>query len=110
MSEVQAVVSQTGPSLFGTLTQADGTPYDLTGATVRWQMRPAIDRRFSVDASAVVVDAAAGEVRYDWADGDLAYPGGSTGFTDYIGHWRILAGDGTVIYSVPENTVTLSPQ
>ena len=64
MSDLTFVQNDTAPSLFGTLTRADGSVYDLTDTTVRLQMRLAIDRRFFVDAPAVIVEAAAGRVRF----------------------------------------------
>jgi hypothetical protein len=95
----------TAPSVFGALTNADGTPFDLTDATVRFQMREAIDRRFSVDSAAVIVDdPTAGNVRYDWAEGDLATAG------DFVSHWRILFTDTSIEHTIPANTITVQPQ
>ena len=104
MADITVVQSDDAPSLFGTLTDAAGDPFDLTDATVRFQMRLATDRRFAVDFAAVVVDAEAGSVRYDWQDGDLAVAGA------YAARWRIAFLDGSVEHTAPENTVTVSPQ
>jgi hypothetical protein len=64
----------TGPSLERTLTDAAGTAYDLTGATVTFKMRLEGRTTAKVDAAAIVTAAATGDVRYDWvaADTDTA--------------------------------------
>ena len=104
MADLTFVISDDAPSVFGTLA-VDGVVLDLTSATsVRFQMRPAIDRRLSVDAPAVIVTPNLGAVRYDWADGDLAYPG------DYVMRWQINWNDGTVQHSDPDNTITLESE
>ena len=104
MADLQLVVSDTAPSIFGALTDAAGAPIDLTDAVVRFQMRPATDRRFSVDAAAIVVDATAGEVRYDWQAGDLVSAG------DFVSRWRIVFADDSIDHSDPANTITVVSQ
>ncbi len=55
--------------------QRNGKPFDLTGYTqVRFIMRAAAGGTIKVNATAVIEDAAAGAVRYDWitADTDTA--------------------------------------
>lgn len=60
------------PSLSVTAVQADGTAYDLTGATVVFNMRAADSGTVKVSRSAAtLVDGATGKVRYDWQSGDL---------------------------------------
>lgn len=65
------------------LVEATGLPQDLTGATVKFQMRKADDRRFTVNATATITSAATGEVSYSWGANDLATPG------DYLVQWEI---------------------
>ena len=102
MADATFVQGDTQPSLYGTLT-VSGTALDLTGATVKFQMRLANDYRYLVDAAAAVVSPTAGTVRYDWSDGDLATPG------DYIARWEVVFADSTVQHSEPENTITVDP-
>lgn len=104
MADLNLVVGATAPSVFGTLVTAEGSAINLTDATVRFQMRLTMDRRFAVDAVATVVDAATGRVRYDWLPGDLAAPG------SYVSRWRIQYQDGAVEYTEPENTIAVDAQ
>ena len=97
------VAGDTQPSLLGTLT-INGVAVNLTSASgVDFQMRQAIDRRFTVNSRAVIVSAATGSVRYDWAAGDLALPG------DFVGRWRINWSDGSTQHSDPTNGITVEP-
>lgn len=67
----------TSPSIQYTLYEPDGsTPVDLTSSTVNFHMRlKGSTAAPAVDASATLVDAANGVVRYDWASGDTATAG-----------------------------------
>jgi hypothetical protein len=105
VATISFVQGDTNPSIFGNLTNDDGSPYDLTDTTVRFQMRETLDRRFAVDASAVIVgDPTLGAVRYDWQAGDLVAAG------DYESRWRILFLDSGVEHTIPANSITVEAQ
>lgn len=104
MADVTFVAGDSGPSLSGTLTDSTGAPINLSTASVKFQMRLASDRRFTVNDDAVVVSGAAGTVRYDWAAGDLAVPG------DYLSRWQITFSGGSIQHSEPENTITVDAE
>lgn len=60
------------PSLSVTAVQSDGTAYDLTGATVVFNMRAADTGTIKINRSAaVLVSGPNGQVRYDWNSSDL---------------------------------------
>lgn len=83
------VQGDTGPALESVIHERGNpdNPLDLTGCTVRFQMRKADDRRFTVNNSATVVDAAEGRVRYQWGPNDLAVHG------DYDIQWEVTFPD-----------------
>lgn len=104
MASLTFVQGDLAPSITGNLTHSDGTVYDLTDTTVRFQMRLSIDRRWAVNAPAVIVDAATGRVRYDWQAGDLDEAG------DYSGRWLITFLDGSGEHTNPINGITVAAQ
>lgn len=61
------------PILTATLTDANGA-INLTGATVRFQMRLPGSSTLKVDAAATVVNAVAGQVSYAWQGTDTDTP------------------------------------
>jgi hypothetical protein len=62
------------PILTATLSDANG-PIDLTGTSVRFQMRLPGASVFKVDAVATPVDAVAGQISYAWQGADTDTPG-----------------------------------
>lgn len=99
MADVTYPAGDTAPSIFGTITNTDGTPFDLTGKTVRFQMRWLLDNRFKVDAAAIITDADGGLVRYDLVAGDMDTVG------DYQTRWQILNGDGSIEHTQPADSI-----
>ena len=82
------VQGDTSPAIRATITHdSDGTPVNLTDCIVRFQMRKADDRRFTVNVIASVTSAVAGEVSYDWGANDLAVPG------TYSVQWEVTYDD-----------------
>lgn len=64
-------VGNRNPSITDTITYEDGTPVDLTGATVTFKMRALNSTTLKVNTAATVVTPSAGTVRYDWASADV---------------------------------------
>lgn len=103
MSEETFVQGDTAPDITATLYESDGTtPLDLTGATVRFQMRKANDLDFTVDAAATIdIDPTTGKVSYRWGANDLAVPG------EYIGQWRVTYVDARIQTTAVPNEITV---
>lgn len=76
------------PSLSATLEEIDGSAVDLSGGTVKFLMRRRAGLAALIDASAAVVNASLGQVRYDWGAGETATPG------TYQGEFEFTNGDG----------------
>ena len=64
------------PSIVATLTDAAGTPVDLSGATVQFRFRMArSEDAATVAAAQVLTPATAGKVQYDWGASDTQTAG-----------------------------------
>jgi hypothetical protein len=101
VTDITVVQHDTDPSILGHLTNPDGSDFDLTGCTVKFQMRAAGYLKYTVNAAATVAVAATGHVRYDWANTDLNIPG------DYQCQWEVTFANGKVQTTDPVNTVTV---
>lgn len=75
----------------------NGTPVVLTGATVRFLMRPLDHSTPTLDNAATITDPTGGKVTYAWAAGDTAIAG------SYIAEWQITFSDGRRL-TVPNGT------
>ncbi len=86
------VQGDTAPDLLSVIHPEDDVenPIDLTGASVRFQMRKPDDRLYTVDAPAHIVNAGQGYVSYSWAPNDLAVPG------TYGAQWEVTYNDGKI--------------
>jgi len=104
--ELVFVQGDTAPDLGAVLhIQGDSTtPIDLTGASVRFQMRKNDDRAFTIDAAATVLDEGAGEVEYQWAANDLSVAG------DYYVQWEVTFVDLRVQTTATPNLIRVRRQ
>lgn len=87
------------PSLTDTIT-SDGVAVNLTGCTVKFQMRAVGSTTLKVDTAATVVSAPAGTVQYDWAAADV----NAVGY--YVGWWHVTLSGGT-LQDTPEFLVEI---
>lgn len=101
MSDITVVQHDTEPSVLGHLTNPDGTDFDLTNCTVKFQMRQAGYLKYTVNAAATISPPETGHVRYDWAAADLNIPG------EYQCQWEITFLNGKVQTTDPVNTITV---
>jgi hypothetical protein len=78
-------VGNRNPSITENLVYDDGTAVDLTApaATVKFKMRAVGASTLTVDQAATIVDAATGQVRYDWAAVDVDTAG------EYLVWWEV---------------------
>lgn len=75
MSTFYIKQNDTAPSIAALLKNPSGSAINLTGATVRFNMKSQSGTLLVDNATAVVVDESTGNVRYDWALGDTALAG-----------------------------------
>lgn len=71
------------PIFTDTLTYSDGTPVNLTGATVKFVMRALTSNTLTTNAPATVVNPGGGQVSYSPTVADTATPG------QYMGNWLV---------------------
>lgn|SRR5512141_58816 len=101
------VQGDTAPDITAQIHEEDSplVAVDLTTASgVRFQMRKTDDRRFTVNASASITDAANGLVSYSWGPNDLATPG------DYQIQWEVTYAGGRIQTTAPTETITIRRQ
>tara|TARA_R110000851_G_scaffold321725_1_gene487301 strand:- start:167 stop:490 length:324 start_codon:yes stop_codon:yes gene_type:complete len=60
----------TSPSIQSILKDSAGVPINITGATVKFHMKPIGSSTLKVDQVMTIVDATGGIVRYSWEDSD----------------------------------------
>lgn len=96
----------TAPDIKAVLHREDEptVPLDLTGCTVRFQMRKKDDKRYTVNASATIVAPASGQVKYSWGASDLQHAG------EYIVQWEVTFPGGLVQTTAPEDVVNVRRQ
>ena len=104
MSDLDLVQGDHGLPITGQILKEDDTARDLTGTTVRFQMRKPDDKRYQIDAAAVVTSVTEGRVSYELQENDLSVPG------DFIAQWEVTYSDDAVQTTDPANTVTVRRQ
>lgn len=87
MATIIQYLNNRSPSVTDTIKVA-GAAFDLTGSTVKLQMRAEGSSVLKVDTAATVLVAASGTVRYDWAAADVDTVG------DYVAWWRVTLASG----------------
>lgn len=97
---LEMFVGNRSPSLTGTIT-VNGAPFDLSGSTVKLQMRLASGSVLKVDSPATIVNAVAGQVQYNWAALDVDTQG------DYAAWWRVTLPN-TLVQDSPEFEVAIA--
>jgi len=82
----------TGPSLTATLYNPDGTVANLSGCTVKLNVRKGRGGALLIDHGPVTItDAVNGRVKYDWQVADTANPG------TFSVEWEVTFGNGVII-------------
>jgi hypothetical protein len=89
--------NDTLPSIQEQLTLG-GLPFDITAATVKFHLKPAVGGTVKVNATATIVTPASGVVRYDWVVADTDTTG------DFLREWEVTTGSGKII-TFPNDSV-----
>lgn len=101
---LEFVQGDTGPVLGGTIVlKGTTTPVNLTGATVKLQMRKPDDKKYTVDAAATVVSPTLGTVSYAWSPNDLSVDG------TYQAQWEVSFSGG-VTQTTSTEEIVVRPQ
>jgi baseplate upper protein BppU len=99
------IETDTAPTLTGTITlTAAGTPLDLQGCTVYFQLRLVDERRFRINAECNIEDSTAGTVSYDLTAEDLDFTGSCQA------RFLVVFGDGRRQHTNPPVEVSVNPQ
>ena len=100
------VQGDTAPDITAVIHEEDApaSVTDLTGASVKFQMREAVGKRYRVNAAATITDAANGAVSYSWGPNDLAQDG------TFIVQWEVTYPGGRIQTTSPEVTITVRRQ
>jgi len=96
----------TGPDITAVIHAEDdvNAPVDLTGASVRFQMRLPQGNKYKVNAAAVIDDAVSGQVSYAWGANDLSQPG------EYQAQFEVTYPGGKVQTTYPPVPLTVHRQ
>ena len=103
---VTFVQADTAPTVLATLHDQTNPSQvlDLTGASVKFQMRGANDRYYRVNAACLVTNALGGQVSYTWGATDLSVAG------DYIVQFEVTFPSGKIQTTADPIPVTVRRQ
>ena len=90
MADFTIKANDTSPNIQATLKDATGAAVDITGAAVKFQMRAKTGTTFKVDATATIINAVGGIVRYTFLAADTNTPG------PYYAQWQVTFAGGTI--------------
>lgn len=90
------------PAVLATLTTDGTTPVDLTGCTAVFILRKSGSTAAVFRKAAVIVDASAGTVRYDWDETDTAVAG------SYSGEFEFARAGGEVFTAPTEGYIPVT--
>ena len=90
MASIKIVQNDTKPYLEFEITQ-DGSPVDLTGATVKFYMKDSTTGSVKINGAAcTIIDAVKGKCRYSWTGSD------TNTVATYLGEVEVTFADGKI--------------
>jgi hypothetical protein len=89
------------PDLTAKLVNDAGTAYDLSGCTVKFFMKDSQGTIKINGTSASIVNAATGQVKYEWATGDTDTPG------TFYGLFQVVYSAGIVMSAPAQNFIEI---
>lgn len=98
------VQGDTEPAITAVLTRSSLPESLATALGVRFQMRRADDKVYTINAVAQIVDPVAGTVRYVWGASDLNVPG------EYLVQWEVTYAGGRIETTDPPIPITVRRQ
>jgi len=90
----------TSPAIRATLKDANKAPIDLTGSTLKFQMKTPLGTTFLLNSSGSVISPTGGIAEYQWITGDTNTAG------DMLASFEVTFPDGTIeTYPNSENII-----
>jgi hypothetical protein len=91
MATIRITSGSTSPPVEDVIYDNENEVIDLSGASVRFLMRPVDSSQLTVNAAATITSAALGTVSYQWVAGDTATEG------EYRAWWKITTSTSAII-------------